>query len=144
VALPLSLPIIWLRTFSTILQTTCARNRCITAELITLQWPHVDFRRKLIHIRQGFVNGRLTTLKTEGASRDIDMLPSVEEALRQQLEETKGQRWYVFSNVDGGPLHRDNMRNRAWNEAIKRAELKHRNPYQARQTFASLMLLSVA
>ncbi len=38
----------------------------------------------------------------------------------------------MFSNVDGGPLHRDNMRNRVWNEAIKRAQTRH--------TFASLML----
>jgi integrase len=68
------------------------------------------------------------------------MLPSVEEALRQQLEETKDQGRYVFSNVDGGPLHRDNMRNRVWNEAIRRAELKYRHPYQTRHTFASLML----
>jgi integrase len=111
-----------------------------TSELIALQWRHVDFQRKLVLVRQGFVNGRLTTLKTEGASRDIDKLPSVEDALRQQLEETKGQGRYVFSNVDGGPLHRDNMRNRVWNEAIKRAELRYRNPSQTRHTFASLML----
>jgi integrase len=111
-----------------------------TSELIALQWPHINFQRKLVHIRQGFVNGRVTTLKTEGANRDIDMLPSVEEALRQQLVETKGQGRYVFSNVDGGPLHRDNIRNRVWNEAIKRAELRYRNPYQTRHTFASLML----
>jgi integrase len=92
-----------------------------TSELIALQWPHVDFQRKLVHIRQGFVNGRFTTLKTDGASRDIDMLPSVAETLRQQMEEPKGQERYVFSNADGGPLHRDNMRNRVWNDAINRA-----------------------
>jgi integrase len=86
------------------------------------------------------VNGRLTMLKTDGASRDIDMLPSVEEALRQQLDETKGQGQYVFSNTAGGPLHRDNMRNRVSNEALRRTELRHRNPYQTRHTFASLML----
>jgi integrase len=70
-----------------------------TSELIALQWPHVDFQRKHVQIRQGFVNGRLTTLRTEGASRDIDMLPSVEEAPRQQMEETKGQGRYAFSNA---------------------------------------------
>jgi hypothetical protein len=43
------------------------------------------------------VNGRFTTLKADGASRDLDMLPSVEEALRQQMEETKGQGRYMFS-----------------------------------------------
>jgi integrase len=46
----------------------------------------------------------------------------------------------VFSNTEGGPLHRDNMRNRVWNEEIKNAGLRHRNPYQTRHTFASLML----
>ncbi len=111
-----------------------------TSELVALAWPCIDFRRKLLLIRQGFVNGRLTMLKTDGASRDIDMLPSVEEVLQQQLDETKGQGQYVFSNTEGGPLHRDNMRNRVWNEAIKSAKLRHRNPYQRRHTFASLML----
>jgi integrase len=111
-----------------------------TSELIALQWPYVDFQRKLVHIRQGFVHGRFTTSKTDGASRNIDMLPSVEEALRQRMEETKGQGRYVFSNVDGGPLHRDSMRNRVWNEAINRAGLRYRNPYQTRHSFASLLL----
>jgi len=45
-----------------------------------------------------------------------------------------------FMNMDGGPLHRDNMRNRIWNPALHRAGLRHRNPYQTRHTFASLML----
>jgi integrase len=99
-----------------------------TSELIALQWPNVDFQRKLVHIRQRFVNGRFTTLKADGGSRDIDMLPSVEEALRQQIEETKGQGRYMCSNVDGGPLHRDNMRNRVWNDAIRRAGLRIPKP----------------
>src|SRR5436309_10908602 len=32
------------------------------------------------------------------------------------------------------------MRNRIWNPALARAGLRHRNPYQTRHTFASLML----
>jgi hypothetical protein len=43
------------------------------------------------------VDGRFTTLKADGASRDLDMLASVEEAFRQQMEETKGQGRYMFS-----------------------------------------------
>jgi integrase len=42
--------------------------------------------------------------------------------------------------MEGGPLHRDNIRNRIWNPALVRAGLRHRNPYQTRHTFASLML----
>jgi integrase len=74
-----------------------------TSELMALACPCVDFRRKLLRIRQGFVNGRLTMLKTEGASRDIDMLLSVEEALQQQLDETKGPRAVYVLEYRGRP-----------------------------------------
>jgi integrase len=62
----------------------------------------------------------------------------VEEALRAQRDESNGQ--YVFTNTEGKPLRRDNVRNRVWNPAMKRARLRPRNPYQARHTFASRAL----
>ena len=99
-----------------------------------------DFQRKLLLIRQGFVKGRVTMLKTAGSRREVDMLPHVEEALRSHREATQGKGQYVFSNIEGGALHRDNMRNRIWNPALAQAGLRHRNPYQTRHTFASLML----
>jgi integrase len=110
------------------------------SEQYALQWAQVDFRRKVLHIRQGIVKGQVTLLKTAGSRRDVEMLPHVEEAFRRHCEATQGQGLYVFSNRDGGPLHRDNMRNRIWNPALVRAGLRHRNPYQTRHTFASLML----
>ena len=110
------------------------------SEQFALQWHHVDFKRKILLIRQGFVNGRLTLLKTRGSKRDVDMLPSVQKALEKHREETQGKGLYVFSNLEGGPLHRDNIRNRIWNPALAWAGLRHRNPYQTRHTFASLML----
>ena len=105
-----------------------------------LQWEQVDFHRKVLHIRQGIVKGQVTLLKTAGSRRDVEMLPHVEEAFQRHVEATQGKGQYVFSNRDGGPLHRDNMRNRIWNPALVRAGLRHRNPYQTRHTFASLML----
>jgi len=110
------------------------------SEQYALQWEHVDFQRKLLLIRQGFVKGRLTMLKTAGSRRDVDMLPNIEEALWSHCQETQGKGPYVFANTEGGPLHRDNMRNRIWNPALTQAGLRHRNPYQTRHTFASLML----
>ena len=68
------------------------------------------------------------------------MLPTVEEALRDQLEGMQGIGLYVFSNADGGPLDLTNMRVRIWFPTLKRAELRLRNLYQTRHTFASLML----
>jgi len=99
---------------------------------------HIDFAGKVILVRQGVVRGRKTLLKTQGSRRDVDMLSMVEETLRVQFEEASGQ--YVFSNARGGPLLQEGMRNRVWNPAIERAGLRHRNAYQTRHTFASLML----
>jgi integrase len=108
------------------------------SEQYALQWEHVDFHRKLLLIRQGFVKDRMTPLKTTGSRRDVEMLPHVEDALRTQVETAQGA--FVFSNEVGGPLHRDNVRNRIWNPTLARAGLRHRTPYQTRHTFASLML----
>ena len=67
--------------------------------------------------------------------RDIDMLPTVEEALQGQP-----QGGYVFPNADGGPLDLTNIRVRVWFPTLKHAGLRVRNLYQTRHTFASLML----
>jgi integrase len=79
-------------------------------------------------------------LKTAGSRRDVDILPNVEEALRMHWDATQRKGQYVFTNTEGGPLHRDNMRNRIWDPTLERAGLRPRNPYQTRHTFASLML----
>ena len=42
---------------------------------------YLDFRHKKIYIGQGWVRGRETDLKTAGSYREIDMLPTVYEAL---------------------------------------------------------------
>jgi integrase len=69
------------------------------------------------------------------------MLPDVEEALLIHHHSDDGRAsQYVFTNSEGGFLHRDNVRNRIWHSAIARAGLRTRNPYQTRHTFASLML----
>lgn len=108
------------------------------SEQNALQWAHIDFAGKTILVRQGVVRGRQTLLKTKGSRRDVDMLPMVEEALRSQYAARSGQ--YVFSNARGGPLFQEGMRRRVWDPTLKRAGLRHRNAYQTRHTFATLML----
>jgi len=118
------------------------------SEQIALGWEHVDFKAKRIYIRQGFVKGRITLLKTEDRHRDIEMFPHVEQALREQWDAMQGHGRFVFSNADSGPLHSDNLRNRVWNPRLKRAwdpvrqrpGLRPRNPYQTRHSYASQLL----
>jgi integrase len=113
------------------------------SEQLGLEWPHIDFKRKRILVRQGMVRGSLTLLKTKKSRRDVDMLPTVEAAFHEQPRDSK----YVFSNVVGGPLDLTNIRNRIWYPTLKRAGLWPEDPgqqprdlYQTRHTFASIML----
>lgn len=110
------------------------------SDQFALGWEHIDFKVKLIYVRQAFVKGRLALLKTEERNRDIEMFPHVEQALREQWEATQGQGQYVFSNTDGGPLHLDNLRNRVWNPTLERPGLRPRNPYQSRHSYPSQLL----
>jgi integrase len=120
------------------------------SEQLALRWApdpkepertsYVDFERKKIFIRQGLVGGAETDLKTEGSYRVIDMLPTTEEALQDQLAGTQGKGAYVFSNARGGPLDLTNIRHRVWYPTLAKAGLRRRDLYQTRHTFASLML----
>jgi integrase len=122
------------------------------SEQLALRWApdpkepertsYVDLERQKIFIRQGLVRGAETALKTQRSYRVMDMLPTVEDVLRDQLAGTQGKGTYVFSNAWGGPLDLTNIRHRIWYPTLARAGLRLRDLYQTRHTFASLMLQS--
>jgi len=72
---------------------------------------YMDFHHRKIFIGQGWVRGKETDLKTVGSYREIDMLPTVSEALEKhgRLESP-----WIFPNADGGRLNLDNLRHRIW------------------------------
>jgi integrase len=105
------------------------------SEQLALGWEHIDVAHKKILVRRGLVRGVKTDLKTTASAREIDMLPTVEEVLVSQPRDE-----YGFPNADGGPLDLTNIQVRVWLPTLQRAELKPRNLYQTRHTFASLML----
>jgi integrase len=47
---------------------------------------------------------------------------------------------WIFRNRDGGALDIINLRERVWKPALRRAGLRDRATYQARHTFATVML----
>ena len=98
----------------------------------------VFFEQKKIFIGQGWGRGKETDLKTLGSYREIDMLPTVEQALAGQQQEIHSL--WIFPNADGGRLNLDNLRHRIWYPTLQRAGLRPRDLYQCRHTFVSLML----
>lgn len=120
------------------------------SEQLSLQWQpdpsrpdrssYVDFKQKKLFIRQGIVRGEATDLKNKESHRAVDMLPTVEAALRDQQAGATSVAGYVFPNTTGGTLDLTNIRNRIWYPALEEAGLRRRDLYQTRHTFASLML----
>jgi integrase len=102
----------------------------------------VDFQQKKLLIRPSIVRGEAggaTDLKTEASYRAVDMLPTVEAALRDQFGGMEG-RLYVISNAWGSSPNLTNIRHRVWYPTLARTGLQPRDLYQTRHTFASLML----
>jgi integrase len=86
------------------------------------------------------VRGAETDLKTVGSYRVVDMLPTVEEVLRDQRAGTQGKGRHGLSSAWGGPLDLTNIRHRIWYPTSAKAGLRPRDLYQTRHTFALVML----
>ena len=115
-----------------------------TSELVALEWKDLDFTRKKIRINKAVTNaGRIEeATKTQRGTREIDMLLPVERALTDQKQYTLLQGAKVFHNpVTGKPWTGDQqIRRTSWIPLLKKAEVRYRNPYQTRHTYASMML----
>jgi integrase len=114
-----------------------------TSELIGLKWTDLDWTSEppTAHIKRSFTkhDGEHLT-KTPGSARAVDLRPQVVRALSEQKAASRLKSEFIFCNSIGGPLDRDNVMNRVWYPALKRAEIKARKPYQTRHTFATLAL----
>lgn len=110
-----------------------------TSEIDGLKWKFVDFDLEKICIRETYVHRRTQTVKTIGSARDIDMSSMVLKALREQYEVT-GRGEYVFTNAQGNPVDKTNLRERIWKPTLEAIGMDYRRPYETRHTAATLWL----
>ncbi len=109
-------------------------------EMAGLKWKNVDFKLGVIKVRETRVMGEEGRPKTKRSIRDIDMLPPVVEALRDQQKYTMGKSDYVFLNQYHRPVLPDSVNQHVWKPALRKAGLEERRLYETRHTFATLML----
>ncbi|MFH0263840.1 tyrosine-type recombinase/integrase [Vibrio barjaei] len=136
-----------------------------SGELCALAWEDVDFKNKTIHVRRSTYDKRgLKTTKTD-TERHVDLLPPALEALRAQRHLT-----YLYPSklhdveLPGKTFRKENLRfvfnpkvvrqqknsdydyygkralGRLWLELCKKANIRYRNQYQLRHTYASWMI----
>lgn len=110
-----------------------------TGEVDGLKWKFVDFKNRLILIRETIVNGYEETGKTVESFREIQMSTPVYEAFLRQKQKTGAQIW-VFTNRENNPLDHRNVTKRIWYPLLEKCGLDKRRPYQTRHTAATLWL----
>ncbi|QTO19914.1 site-specific integrase [Burkholderia seminalis] len=114
-----------------------------TSELIALDWLHVDLDAGVVRVRNAQVVGTMKATKTKAGLRDLHLLPSARAALEAQQEVTRGMEHNRVFVVPwhGRPWSGDKqIRVDCWTHILKKAEVRYRNPYQTRHTFASMLL----
>ena len=108
-------------------------------EIAALKWKNVELERGIIRIVETRVYGEEGRTKTVGSKRDIDILPPVVEALKDQRKmKLKGK--HVFRDQEGALMTSDHIREVIWKPILERAELEYRPPIQARHTFATMAI----
>jgi len=100
-------------------------------------WP--DFAANKLHVTCAYesVSKVLGAPKTDRSVRNVDLVPTVREALRDLPNRAAGS--LVFPGAGGGMFARSNLR-RAWAHTITAAKVRPIRPYDLRHTFASLLV----
>lgn len=131
-----------------------------TGELIGLKWHHIDWRENLIHVQDNVVMGEVGTVEApkqrpiekdtksantdqeNGGERYIPILPAARQALvaMKSLSLVKDPDGFVFLNSQGQRWENDQQIRARWRIVLRIAEVRYRNPYQTRHTFASTLL----
>lgn len=113
-----------------------------TSELIALRWQNIDFENNRIFVCSAYVRGQLKDTKTKSGKREVTLQPQAKDALLNQQTFTGKQNETVFHDPDTDQPWKNDLpiRKKIWIPALKRANIKYRNPYQTRHTFASMLL----
>lgn len=120
---------------------------CRTGEAIGLQWKHISDDCSSVWIGESLVKGVRKSTKT-GKSRTIPINGKVRQLLldmqRGDAEPTRRRlvEDLVFTSVGGKPIDIDNLCERCWKPALKKANVEYRRPYNCRHTFVSHALQS--
>lgn len=118
-----------------------------TSEVIALQWSDIDETKQQARISKAKtqVSDEIEQPKTQAGNRVIKLLPPALAAIKQQKAFTFGhESGCVFIDHKTGESWCGDqpIRKKLWIPALKHANVRYRNPYQTRHTFASMMLSS--
>ncbi len=109
-----------------------------SCEVHGLYWDHIDFKHRLIRVRQNYVNGEICDVKTPKSRRELVMCDTLYAALQRQWQQRDPSSPFVFSGKNGRGLDTHYISTRVWHPTLKKAGLAPRRAYETRHTAAVL------
>ena len=115
-------------------------------EQIAIRPEDIDWKAGLLHVRRAMTldeDGKRVMGRTKNrySRRTIKLIPAMLLALKAQAEiydRFKGE--YFFCTATGACVDINNLRDRAWRTALKKAKIPYREMKQTRHTFATVGL----
>lgn len=113
------------------------------SEYIALKWKSVNFDKSFVSVAETFVDGEEDEEgKTLLSMRDIDLRKFAFDALSDQSAYKTASENLVFLNpMENKQWTGDKQIRERWRRILKLANVRYRNPYQTRHTFASSLLM---
>lgn len=110
-----------------------------SSELCALRWRDIDFIGKTAHVQNASVVGVIKGTKTKAGTRKIELTEEALYALTCQKPFTFMKDAMVFEDpkTESPWAGADAIRKKAWVPTLRKAEIRYRNPYQTRHTFAT-------
>jgi integrase len=114
-----------------------------TSELIALTWDDVDLDKRKLRVNKAKVKGEVKGTKTNSV-RYVDLNTRAVEALDRQKKITLGVGEVVFRNPKTGqPWANDKYQRKTyWHPTLAALNMRPRDAYQTRHTFATWMLMN--
>lgn len=111
-----------------------------TGEITALKWSDIDFENRTIHVRRTRNKGIETTPKTKSSIRDIEILDILFPYLEEHLQFNNGNEYVFLARGNNPYFSAIKISTTYWQKLLKKLDIKYRNLYQMRHTFASMMI----
>lgn len=110
-----------------------------SSELCALRWIDIDFINKKVHVQKASVVGVIKGTKTKAGVRKVDLNAEAIQALTMMKPLTFMRSECVFEDPKTSQpwSGADAIRKKAWVPTLKKANIRYRNPYQTRHTYAT-------
>lgn len=110
-------------------------------EILGPIWDDFDWIANQIHVKRTFNHGQFYTPKSKYSKRKIDMAPQLVKHLKEwKLACPKTELDLVFPNEMGNPINANNLLNRVFKPALKKAKLPEIRFHDLRHTYASILI----